>query len=532
MMRFAKVIVSFIVVMAMMCSMVGVLAYGTNAVNGSSLVVEVIGADGSTVVGSWTDPATSALSNPIWVTAAQMIKITASLKDGGDITVFSYADGTTESALANDTIQYVGQEESGAVIKVRPRATLPDGEYVMYIGGEDVLTPYSFKYNVGEVEEPLGTEGIVTRVPKAIASGSTSVSYKITTALVNAESITDVLVNGVSVKDKCTVAYDETAQAWKLTIADVGYAYEVGTHSAVIVAPGYTNTTVQFTVYDVLNYKDGSGNVLHTSEIVDNEATLKPGTAFNGAKVASVDKYFTSWSYNSENYNLENSTDIPVVDGERIATIQTATPEDGYTQGAVISKAGAQWVKYKAVGDETEYDGIRFVALLDFDAKSSGMAEIDHVGMVVSNVAQAPTIEAGITKTESKTVYDAIYVRQGNAVSTMDVKAIKETAQNGDKKFSDTLDSIFYAIVKIPEARKDQKVYATPYVQFTDGSRIYGSAIVGADGTPGVTYNELKANDPGDTPDPEPLPSLEPADEILTPSSWKASWTQKLGFAN
>ncbi len=507
--RFAKVIVSFMVVVAMMCSMVGVLAYGTNTVNGSSLKVEVIDTDGSTVVGSWTDPATTALSSPIWVTSAQMIKITASLKDGGDITVFSYASGTTESALANNTIQYVGQEGSGTVIKVRPRATLPDGEYVVYIGGEDVLTPYSFKYNVGVAKAPLVTEGIVTRVPKATAAGGDTVSYKITTALTAATNVTDVLVDGTSIKEKCTVAYDETAQAWKLTIADVGYTYDAGTYSAVIVATGYSNTAVQFTVYDVLNYMDGSGNVLHVSEIVDKKATLKPGTAHNGAKVASVDKYFASWGYNSENYNFENSTDIPVVDGQRTAIIQTATPVDGYNQSDIISKAGAQWVKYKVEGDETEYDGIRFVALLDFDAKSGGMAEIDHVGVVVSNVAQAPTIEAGITKTTSKTVYDAIYVRQGDDVTTMSVRAIKDSAKDGSKLFNDNLDSIFYAIVKIPEARKDQKVYATPYVQFADGSRVYGKAVTDADGNPGVTFNGLKANDV------VVIPGLALADEVL-----------------
>ena len=769
--RFAKVIVSFIVVMAMMCSMVGVLAYGTNTVNGSTLKVEVIDTDGTTVVGTWTDPATSAVSNPIYVTAAQMIRITASLKDGGDVTVFSYASGTEESALDNDTIQYVGQEESGTIIKVRPRATLPDGEYVMYVGGEDVTTPYAFNYYVGAAKEPLAVEGIVTRVPKVAAAGGASVSYKITTALTAATDVTDVTVGGVSIKDKCTVAYDETLQAWKLTIADVGYTYGVGSYSAVVSATGMTSTAVQFTVYDVMNYADGEGNVLYTSEIVDNKATLKPGVAHNGAKVASIDKYFTAWNYNNEDFNLETHSNISVVDGERTATIKTATPKDGYTAGDIISKAGAQWVRYKAAGDSAEYDGIRFVSLVDFDAKVNGydgvdyknlanvteeelsnlaltsgvgtinyvqkgsvgtptfsvdktnnvltfsevggnyeigsiyfrpttvrtdavknvltfkfkasltdaegnptvtasssapayirfssigekadgsevshrgtqyafsattagggafsrgagagangyaegqftlgqdgyynvkivsyedeqgrqfaatydmnadgaakgyhrydstntnaaatlghgfvfqiykagsdgsknvrydfkdiemsyeydsMAEIDHVGVVVSNVAQAPTIEAGIVKTESKTVYDAIRVRQGDDVTLMDVAEIKATAETEEKKFSNTLDSIFYAIVKIPDARKDQRVYATPYVQFTDGTRVYGAAVTDAEGNLGVTYNGLKGSGSGETPDP--LETLLPADEALTVMNWKASWTTGLGL--
>ncbi len=774
--RFIKGAISFVIVMAMMCSMVGVLAYGTNSVNASALKVEVIDADGVSVVGSWTDPATTATgANAIWVTSAQMLKITASLTNGGDVTVFSYADGTEESALDNSNIQYVGQEESGTVIKIRPRATLTDGEYVMYVGGDDVLAPYAFKYNVGAAKNPLGVEGIVTRVPKVAATGGAAVTYKFTTALAAATDIADITVNGTSIKDSCTIAYNESAGAWELSIANAGYTYDAGTYSAVISSAGYAATTVQFTVYDSMNYVDASGNVLYTSEIIDNKATLKPDTAFNGAKVASVEHYFTSWAYNGVNYSIENGdTEIPVVDGLRTAVLNTATPQEGYDAGDIISKTGAQWVKYTVEGDETEYDGIRFVSLLDFDAKINGytgvdykdlskvteeevanmnltsgtgtikwtegsssskgtpnmvvdagknsltvnsvggnyntgyvrfepetvrtdavknvltfkfkpaltdadgnpdvtanasapayvrfgtvgkmadgsevihratqyafsastagsgsfsrgagsgangysegqftlgddgyyyikvvsyqdangrqfaysydmnadeaakgyhrydsgntyhaaelghgfafefykggsdgsrtlsvelkdvemqyeygeMAEIDHVGVVVSNVAQAPTIEAGYSNTVTRTVYDAIRVRQGDTVTVMDVEAIKDAAELADasgRRFNESLDSIFYAIVKIPEGRKDDTVYATPYVEFTDGTRIYGKAVVGANGKPGVTYNELRGNDPGsDT-------VLAAADEILAPFNWKASWTEKLGLGS
>ena len=396
--RFSKVIVSLVVTMAMMCTMVGVFAYGTNTVRGSVLKVEVIDTDGVTVVGSWTDPATTATGDSsIWITPAQMLRITASLQTPGDVTVFSYADGTEESALTDSNIQYVGQKEAGTVINVRPRASLPYGKYLMYVGGDNVLTPYSFSYYVGEARDPLGVENISNRVP---VSGDGVVTYKITSALTAATDITDVKLNGASIKDKCTVSYNETGKYWQLAIADVGTTYGIGTYSAMVSADGFADATIQFTVYDALNYVDSNGNTLAKGEIIENAATLKPDTAANGAKVASVDKYFESWSYNGSEYNVEDGkangySSIPVVDGKREATLNEVTVTDGYEAGSIISKAGAQWVKYTVEGDSTEYDGIRVVSLIDFNGKINGHTGIDYKNL--ASVTEEETSNLALT---------------------------------------------------------------------------------------------------------------------------------------
>lgn len=487
--KIKKVLVIALTVISITCTMLGAYAYGVNSINAETLKVEVIDTDGVTVKGTWFDPAVTAVEgNIIKVSPAQILKVTATLKNGGEVTVFSYKQGTDASVLSNDNIQYVGQEESGTIIKIRPRMTMADGEYVLTLGGDDVLTPYTFNYTVEVPRTEIKLTAVENNIYKDNGDVEGQASY-----IVEGPESADVV--SVKIDDTLLVkGQDATTGDYVMTLIDAAtkkYQLDINTSAMASLSFGehtvtiddvagndvYKTSTGTLFICQVANYT--VGNTTHKRPITgNNTVSLKPESSTMSSKgtyVAAESGYFKNWNDGTKEYTIEK--DGPVV----ALAEQTTAPmnfvanfyedtQSGANVSDVISKAGAQWIKYKTEYGATN-SAIRFVALMSFGVTNSNNQPVSHAGFVVSDIVNNPTIEAGHAKTYTKTVYEGILVRQGNDT---DIRSAEQLKSDMGITSNTNLDSIFYAVVDINQARFSRNVYATPYIEFVDGTRIYG----------------------------------------------------------
>lgn len=136
---FKKIAVSFLLVLAMICTMVGTFA--TETANTITSVTYSTSIDGE----NWV-----ACGETIKITSESMIKVDVQLASAGEVTLMSYKKDATE--YNNSTIQYVTQKTSGtnniASIQFRPRTTLTDGTYVIKIGAEGVATASTREFTI------------------------------------------------------------------------------------------------------------------------------------------------------------------------------------------------------------------------------------------------------------------------------------------------------------------------------------------------------------------------------------------------
>lgn len=123
---------------------------------------------------------------------------------------------------------------------------------------------------------------------------------------------------------------------------------------------------------------------------------------------------------------------------------------------------------------------IRFLALVD-----ENYADYDSAGFIISTECPTPTIEAGYQYSVQGTLYKKVWAMHPETKegAYLDVAYIKNEIFGFEGGVG-----ILYTNLTIKEGKEDIIYYATPYVQFEDGSYQYGK-------TKAISYNQLKALD-------------------------------------
>ena len=235
--------------LAMACSMVG----GFAAENTVSITkVEILNDGAETTVAKTVENPTAATEG-IALTTAQLMRVTAVLKNGdantaGEISFLSNINGS--ETLDNSTIQYVDQqtytagENEVVTITFRPRTTIGTsgvGTFVAKAGGTDVATAATFNYSV---EAPKSNMTFTATTPTSIKPNQT-VSFTLKDGETNVEGATvsaavagGTPINAVYADGVYTITF---AEAGTYTVTATKEGYNTPTTITVSVAE---NTTV------------------------------------------------------------------------------------------------------------------------------------------------------------------------------------------------------------------------------------------------------------------------------------------------
>lgn len=462
-----KIAVSFLVVLAMSCTMIGTWAADTNQI--ISYTVETK-ADG----GEWT----AANIGNIVISSADMLRVNVTLQNAGEVTLMSYKDGV--ETYNDSNIQYVAQETAGnsASIQFRPRTSLGGGLYVIKIGGSGVSTPVSFKYLVKGNLPVTANSNSLCVVPEGVACGDVA-TYTIEG--INADAV--VKFNGTPLAST-HYTIDTTAKTLKIkpsalgsTMANGLYALEVTVgdktgYSTINVCPAVTYTSG--------NFGDAvTGDVCATT-VPDGEGgykiPLKPYPSYlseNGTKVTHTDGLFIGWSDGSTTYTADDVVYIEYAEARKTLTAQYGS------QDTKLTKTGYQKIKYTG-RDNKEHDAIRFVALVD--TNSVGISNITGAGFVVSDICSSPTKEGGFAFTNEQFVYNSIKTR-ANVDDATNKNVAKIAAEMGDT--SGTYDCILTSVLDIDTTntyQNNQTIGAVAYIEYIDGTGTH--RVYGAKGTP------------------------------------------------
>ncbi len=216
-----------------------------------------------------------------------------------------------------------------------------------------------------------------------------------------------------------------------------------------------------------VNYE--GNNVAYTSQAGAVKVDLRSAEV-ESVKVATEDGYFKSWEIKGVKYDVEGNLkgiELPYVSG-----MITAKPEYYTVENKVISSAQAQRA---VINDEgVQKNVIRFLALVD-----ASYADYAEAGFVFSTLGQNPTIEAGYKPYGFNEIFNKIKY----AENVFDVTEATFTSKF-TKDASMVPTGIVYANIVIPAGNEGITYYATPYVQKTDGTRVYGKSKA-------ISYNEL-----------------------------------------
>lgn len=463
-----KIAVSFLVVLAMSCTMIGTWAADTNQITFYTVQTSENGTE-------WTDVGTSNIA----ISSGHMLKVNVTLQNAGEVTLMSYKDGAT--TYDNNSIQYVSQETTGtdniASIQFRPRESLGAGEYVIKIGGSGVSTPVTFNY----VVTIAANSNILCVVPDdakcadvatySIAGITDAAVVKIDGTILTED--THYTISGDTLTIKPAAISGKTVGPYALTVTDgdkTGY-------STLNVCPAVT--------YKGGNFGDAvTGDVCATT-IPDGaggyKIPLKPypsNLSDYGTKVTHTDNLFIGWKDANNTIHTVNSDGVYIPYTSELSTL---TAQYG-SQSLALTKTGYQKIKYND-GSNTK-DAIRFVALVDLDfsdvkgsTKEEKINNISAAGFVVSDICLSPTKEGGFAFTDEDKVYKSIKTRAD--VDDASSKTVADISILVDGS-ADTYDCILTSVLNIDtEAQQEKTIGAVAYIEYKDANdvthRVYGS---------------------------------------------------------
>ena len=478
-----KIAVSFLVVLAMSCTMIATWAAGTGTNEIIRYTVQT-----STNGQTWVD---ADVSNVV-ISSAQMLKVDVTLQSAGDVTLMSYKYGAT--SYDNSNIQYVAQETAGNTtsIQFRPRnsESFGAGVYVVKIGAEGVSTPVSFNYVVEGTLSVTANNNNLCVVPTGAACADVA-----TYTIVGLSGGAAVAIDGTPLKKD--EHYTIEGDTLKIKPAAIG-SKKVGSYSLAV----SQDTKAGYSIINVcpaVTYKSGNfggvtGDVCAAAipDGIGYKIPLKPYPSYLsefGTKVTHTDDLFIGWQDKNDNvYTVNNGVAyVPYTEDCKELTAQYATPQNG-TGADTLTKTGYQKIQY--TNNNKTQDAIRFVALIDLadvQGTTTGekLANISAAGFVVSDICLSPTKEGGFAYTNENNVYSSIKVRADvNDNSNNNVDALANTYGFTAGKY----DCIITSVLDVStDAQKDTKIGAVAYIEYTD---IKGATkkIYGGKGTP-ISFN-------------------------------------------
>ena len=472
-----KIAVSFLVVLAMSCTMIGTWAADTNQITEYTVQTSEDGA-------TWTD----ANINNIVISSAHMLRVNVTLQNAGEVTLMSYKNGA--KTYDNSNIQYVSQETAGtdnsASIQFRPRESLGAGEYVIKIGGSGVTNPVSFSY----VVIIAANSNILCDVPddaKCADVATYSIAGITDTAVVKIDGTdltigTDYTISGDTLTIKPAAIRGKEFGPYALTVTDgdkTGY-------STLNVCPavkyqetkfGVSGSETPVTEVYATTIPDGAGGY---------KIPLKPYPSYLSkydTKVTHTDGLFIGWqnTTGTKIYTV-NSDGVYIPYTSDLSTLTAVYGE----KDARLTQTGYQKIQY-VDGKGDTHNAIRFVALVDLDLfgvtsdmtldeKNAKIANI-KAGFVVSDICSSPTKEGGFAFTDENYVYNSIKTRASLTDATNKDVAALETELGVDPG---TYDCILTSVLNIDtEAQKSIEIGAVAYIEYTDANdvthRVYGS---------------------------------------------------------
>ena len=468
-----KIAVSFLVVLAMSCTMIGTWAANTNQITQYTVQTSENGTE-------WTDVDTSNIA----ISSEHMLRVNVTLQSAGEVTLMSYKDGVAEYNNNNIQYQYVAQETYDGTnlvtITFRPRASLGVGVYDLKIGAEGVSTPVSFNYVVQGALSVTANSNSLCVVPEGYecADVATYTIDRITdTAEVKIGDTTltkgthyTISENTLEINPAAIPAAisDKKVGSYALTVTDgdkTGY-------STLNVCPavkyedakfGVSDSTTPVTKVCATTVPDGAGG---------HKIPLKPYPSYlsaYGTKVTHTDDLFIGWKdTDNTTHTADSVVYIPYTEARKTLTAQYGS------QDAKLTKTGYQKIKY--TDDKgNEHDAIRFVALVDLGEFSVGsdnkISNITSAGFVVSDICSSPTKEGGFAFTNESTVYNQIKTRANlNDTANQDVTALETKLGVAAGKYDCILTSILDIDTKTNQ--KDQKIGAVAYIEYTDAKGV------------------------------------------------------------
>ncbi len=514
-----KIAVSFLLVLAMTCTMIGTFATETGTNEIISYTVKT-STDGNT----WSDS--------LVITSESMIKVDVTLAKPGEVTLMSYKAGA--NTLDDTTIQYVTQETSGAnntaSIKFRPRSTVSDGVYVIKIGAEGVSDAKTVEYAVGgslnitavynnicyadptvaqaAKEGVYYAEDVIYTIPDGKVFTDATIKIGDKELTVNDYIIPEGEANKLVIKPNAIVT-DSTTKA---TLGNGSYVLSVTLsdkttgYSTINVCPDVLYDKVKFAFIDPvetndlygkmrINYADKYTRVLCAPAIPDGNGgylvSLKPEGSYYSTRdprpyVVDVGSMFGYWTDEAgAKFNVEDGTNyIEYNENRDILTSNAVSGEqDGTKDTHIITKAGEQNIVYTK-GDGSTQTAMRFFALLDLDqlpdatgtmTNDEKIARITKAGFVVSDLSLSPTIEAGFSYTIEEYAYESIKVRaNADDVTSKNVKELATSLGLPENKY----DCIITAVLDVDNTdyQRGKRIGAVPYIEI-NGVRTYGSAV-------------------------------------------------------
>lgn len=478
-----KIAVSFLVVLAMSCTMIATWAAGTGTNEIIRYTVQT-----STNGQTWVD---ADVSNVV-ISSAQMLKVDVTLQSAGDVTLMSYKYGAT--SYDNSNIQYVAQETAGNTtsIQFRPRnsESFGAGVYVVKIGAEGVSTPVSFNY---VVEGDL----TVTANNNNICKADGTVTYADVTYTIDglAEGTTTVAIDGKELTAGTDYTISENTLTIKPEVIDNKTLNSYGSYDLTVSQNGKTGYSM-INVCPAVTYKNGrfgvTGDVC-AAAIPDGmgyKIPLKPyrsELSKNDTKVTHIDNLFIGWQDKDNKVYTVNKDGayITYTDACKELTAQYDTEQNGDNANDVLTITGYQKIQYQD-NENNVHNAIRFVALIDTDKVS--ISNITSAGFVVSDICLSPTKEGGFASTSEGHVYNSIKARADvNDISNQNVANIID----GTSILSGKYDCIITSVLDIDADNNyqiNQKIGAVAYIEYTDGTDTH--VVYGGKGTP-KSYSEL-----------------------------------------
>lgn len=475
-----KIAVSFLVVLAMSCTMIGTWAADTNQITSYTVETKVDG-------GEWT----AADINNIVISSAHMLKVNVTLQNAGEVTLMSYKKGA--ETYDNNSIQYVSQETAGnsASIQFRPRTSLGAGEYVIKIGGSGVSTPVSFNYVVQRTLSVTANSNSLCDVTAGaecadvatytITGLDSAAEVKIGDALLKKDTHYTISENTLKINPAAISGKD--VGLYTLTVTQTEGEENIVGYSTLNVCPAVTYEEAKFGVSDsttpvtkvcATTVPDGAGGYL---------IPLKPYPSYlskKDTKVTHTDDLFIGWSDGSTTYTADSVVYIEYTDARKILTAVYGEKD------ARLTKTGYQKIQY-VDSDGATHNAIRFVALVDLDSfgvdSENKINNITGAGFVVSDICLSPTKEGGFAFTNENYVYNSIKTRANVKDATnKDVAKIAEEMGDTSGKY----DCILTSVLDIDTAdtyQNNQTIGAVAYIEYTGADNVT-HRVYGAKGTP------------------------------------------------
>lgn len=404
--------------MAMACSPIGGFATENSV---SITKVEILNDGTETAVAKTVENPTAATEG-ITLTTAQLMRVTAELKDStpaniaGEISFLSNFGGENIT-LDNSTIQYVDQQTydgtTAVTITFRPRTTINNGgigTFVAKAGGTDVATAATFNYTV---EAPKSNMTFTATTSTSIKPNE-SVSFSLKDGETNITGATVQAKNGETVYD---ATYDESTGLYTITFA------AAGTYTVTATKDGYnTPTTITVSVVENTTVPDEDKPAVEEEldKKLDNIAQAETSVTLPGKSGAAS---------GDETYDISYTINAPeskvVRDGNTISLAENVFA----AKVTVEAKIGEDITKQKViylVRDNTKNISFGNLALISTAAGADAFA---------SNTAFDSVTVDDATKTEIKV--DALNFALDRATPDSAIKSAIDYDMNDDVTLSE-----------------------------------------------------------------------------------------------